>query len=233
MPAPTLTSQSSSTWTDTAVGTETTGTVTWNAGDRLLVLGLTEDSGLTLALPTATGLTFAALGSALAVASNCWAHAWEATAAGAGSGAVSSVAGGGSSGMRGIWCSAWGGCTGFVRTNQQGGASDTLSVTRTAANSAIAFVAGDWNAVGATSPGWVPSGFTQVQAVAHVNMSGFAAYWGDQGATGSTAYGPDGLTGTRKWTQIGVEVLGTVGTAAQQRQPYVFPMHAAIRAARL
>jgi hypothetical protein len=25
-----------------------------------------------------------------------------------------------------------------------------------------------------------------------------------------TAYGPDGLTGTRKWTKVGVEVLGTV-----------------------
>lgn len=233
MAAPTLTSQSSSTWTDTAIGADVTGTVTWNSGDRVLVLAITEDTANTQQLPTATGLTFTALGSALAVSSNCWAHAWQATAGSGSSGTVSSNAADASSAMRGIWASAWGGCTGFVRTNAQGTATDTLSLTRTQDNSAIAFIAGDWNAIGATSPGWVPAGFTQIQALAHTNVSAFAAWWGDQGATGTTAYGPDGLTGTRKWTQIGVEVLGTVSSTPPQRQPYVFPSHAAIKAARL
>ncbi len=213
MPAPTLTSQTSSTWTDTTASSEVSGTLTWNSGDRILVLGVTEDTANTISTPTATGLTFSALGSALATSSNCWAHAWQATAGSSGSGAVTGPAGQVLSAMRGIWCSAWGGSTGFVRTNAQGSATDTLSITRTQANSAIAFIAGDWNAAGATSPGWVPSGFTQVQALAHVNVSAFAAYWGDQGSTGSTSYGPDGLTGSRKWTQIGVEVLGTTSTA--------------------
>jgi hypothetical protein len=214
MPAPTLTSSVTSTWTDTVATAETTGTLTWAAGDRVLVLGVTEDMNNTIAAPTATGLTFAALGSALNAASNCWAHAWQATAAGAGSATVSAAAGEVSTAMRGIWATAWGSCTGFVRTNSQGTATDTLSVTRTQANSAVAYIAADWNAVGATAPGWVPAGFTQVQALAHTNVSAFAAYWGDQGAVGATAYGPDGLTGTRKWTKVGVEVLGTVSTGA-------------------
>lgn len=213
MPAPTLTSQTSSTWTDTVATSEVSGTLTWGSGDRILVLAITEDTGSTLNTPTATGLTFSALGSALAVSSNCWAHAWQATAASASSGAVTAAAGQVNSAMRGIWCSAWGGCTGFVRTNAQGTATKTVSVTRTQDSSAVAYIGGDWNAVGATSPGWVPAGFTQIQAVAHANVSAFAAWWGDQGAAGSTAYGPSGLTGTRKFTHIGVEVLGTASTA--------------------
>jgi hypothetical protein len=87
-----------------------------------------------------------------------------------------------------------------------------LSITRTQANSAIAVIFGDWNAAGTTSPGWVPAGSTQVQALAHANVSALAAYWGDQGSVGTTAYGPDGLTGTRKWTKVGIEVLGTVSS---------------------
>src|ERR1044071_4217792 len=185
MPAPTLPSSTTSTWTDTVASAEVSGTLTWNSGDMILVIGLTEDTNETINLPTATGLTFAALGSALAAASNCWAHVWQATAGSSGSGAVTAAAGQVQTAMRGIWCTAWGGGTGFVPTNSQGTTTDTLSITRTQANSAIAVGFADWNAVGATSPGWVPSGFTQVQALAHTNVSAFAAYWGDQGATGS------------------------------------------------
>lgn len=228
--APTLTSQTSSTWTDTVATTEVTGTLTWNAGDRILVLGVTEDNPVTLNTPTATGLTFAAIGSALTGSSNAWAHAWEATAAGSGSQAVSSTVGGGSA-MRGIWASAWGNCNGFVRTNSSvGTATDTVSVTRTQANSCIAYVGADWNAVGNTSPGWSPAGFTEIQSLAHANVSAFAAHWGDQGGAGTTAYGPAALTGTRKWVHIGIEVLEAAAAATPYRQAiYVAPGFAAHR----
>lgn len=212
MPAPTLTSQVSSTWTDTLNGAETTGSLSWNSGDRILVMGVTEDAASTLALPTATGLTFAALGSALAAGSNCWVHCWEATAGSTSSSVVTANNGEANSAMRGIWVSAWGSCTGFLRTNgTQGVTTQTVSVTRTGANSGIGFIGGDWSAGGVAGIGWTPAGQTQIQAVAHANMTGVCAYWGDQGAAGTTSYGTSGLA-SRKWSQIAVEILGSTAT---------------------
>lgn len=231
--APTLTSQASSTWSDSASTDEvTTGALSWNSGDRILVLGLTENSTFTLNTPTATGLTFSALGSPLLTTNEAWMHAWQATAGSSGSGNITGPVGEVNSAMRGIWCSAWGNCNGFVRTNAQNVTGQTLSVTRTQANSAMAMAAADWNAVGIGGlTGWTPAGYTQVQAEAHADVTAFAAYWGDQGATGTTSYGTTGLSGTRSWTQIAVEILEAAAAAVRPRPPIVSPGWAVVRAA--
>ena len=215
MPAPTLTSQTGSTWDDTVNTSEVTGTLSWNSSDRILVMGFTEDQTTTLSLPTATGLTFAPLGTEITTSNSCWAHAWEATAGSSGSSAVTAtIATGAGTAMRGIHALAWGGCTGFVRTNGAGvNSTQTVSVTRTQANSAMAFASADWSASGTGGLGWTPAGQTQVQAATAAGASSFAAYWGDQGATGTTSYGTTGLAGTA-FSKFAVEVLGTAAAAA-------------------
>lgn len=210
MAAPTLTSSTSSDYTDNAAVSEVTGTLTWNSGDRILVVAMTEDQSFTLATPTATGLTFTALGSAVTPSNSCWLHAWEATAAGSGSSAVTATRSGGTGvAMRGIYAFAYGGSTGFVRTNKAGvNATETVSVTRTLANSAIVFWSADWSASGTGGIGWTPAGQTQLIAQTNTGATAVVGRWDDQGATGTTAYGTTGLAGTA-FTVAAVEVLGT------------------------
>jgi hypothetical protein len=220
VPAPTLTSQTGSTWGDTVNTSEVTGTLSWNSGDRILVVGFTEDQTTTLGTPTATGLTFAALGTAITTSSSCWAHAWQATAAGTSSSAVTAtIASGAGTAMRGIHALAFGGCTGFARTNGAAiNSVQTVSVTRTQANSMIVVLSADWSSSGIGGLGWTPAGQTQLQAVDTAGATGFAAHWPDQGATGTTSYGTTGLAGTT-FSKFAVEVLGTVGAAASVGRP--------------
>lgn len=220
MPAATLTSQTGSTWTDIAGTSETTGTLNWNTGDLILCMGFSEDATLTISTPTATGLTFAALGTVQATAASCWAHAWTATAATTSSSVVTGAIGAGGTGMRGIHALSFGNCTGFVRTNLGTQTSTkVVSITRTQANSLIVAQLADWSASGIAGLGWTPAGQTQLQAANSVNATAFLAYWGDQGATGSTSYGATGISGT-KYTVTGIEVLGTVGGSTAE---HVFP----------
>ncbi len=87
---PVLVTYQESNWTDTASGTESTPSITWQAADVIVVVGATEDSPHTLATPTAPGLTFSLVNSA-GGASNVNTYLWSAVAGGNGSGAVSSV----------------------------------------------------------------------------------------------------------------------------------------------
>lgn len=215
MAAPTLTSQTGSTWSDRVNTDEVTGTLAWNSGDRVLVVGFTEDQTLTLDTPTATGLTFTALGSPITTNNSCWMHVWQATAASSGSSTVTgSRATGTGTGMRGIHAFTFGGCTGFTRTDgSTANLTETVSVTRGQANSMIVFASADWSAGGTGGLGWTPAGQTQVQA-AH-NASGataFCGYWDDQGSTGTTSYGTTGLAGSN-FNKLAVEVLGTAGAS--------------------
>jgi hypothetical protein len=216
--APTLTSSAISTWSDNANVDEVTATLTWNSGDRVVVVGMTEDQGFILSTPTATGLTFTALGTAVTVANSCWLHVWTATAGSSGSGAITaSRATSTGVAMRGIAAFAFGGSTGFVRTNKGGGAgtvnsTQTVSVTRTQANSAVVVVIGDWSAGSSGSATWTPAGATQLVAQTNTGGTAFVARWGDQGATGTTSYGTSGAGGSA-FTISAVEVLGTASSS--------------------
>lgn len=218
MPAPTLTSSAISTWSDNVNTDEVTGTLSWNSGDRILVVGMTEDQGFVLSTPTATGLTFTAVGTAVTVANSCWLHVWQATAGSAGSGTITaSRATSTGVAMRGLAAFAFGTCTGFVRTNKGGGAgavnsTQTVSVTRTQANSALVTVTGDWSAGSVASVALVPAGGTQVVAQTNTGGAAVVGRWGDQGAAGTTNYGTTGMAGNA-FTISAVEVLGTVSTS--------------------
>lgn len=75
----------------------TTGSVAWQAGDRVIFVGGIEEDGGSIFLntPTASGLTFGSIATPDQTASRCWGGAWSATAASNGSGAVSATIAGG------------------------------------------------------------------------------------------------------------------------------------------
>jgi hypothetical protein len=211
---PTLVGSSAATFT-TGNTARTTGSLSWVSGDIILVFGMTADNLVTLTTPTGSGLTFAALtGTPTSAASSAKGYAWSATASGSASGAISSTQSGGSG-------TAGSGIVAYVYRGSDGlgtpavstslGATTTQNLTRAQANSAVAQIWGDFNAVNDVVVTWTPSGQTEDVAT---NVSGqatfFAANWGDQGSTGTTAYGFSGFAGG-DMTAITVEIKGAAG----------------------
>jgi len=225
MAQPTLSDYQESDYSDTATN-EVSASITWSAGDVIVVLGMTENNTRDMGLPTATGLTFAAVaGTPTNTANSCKGYAWTATAGSSGSGAVTSV--------KSHPVSA-GGLSVFVFSGSDGlggtsisaalGSTTTQSLTRTGTNSHVVQIWGDWNAVNDTTVTWTPSGQTQREATF---VSGaatfFAASWGDQGASGATSYGFSGFAGG-DMTAITLEVLGTTGGGSTSLPPQPSPM---------
>src|ERR1700754_2924821 len=110
--APTLVDYQQSNWTDISGSSEVTPAITWQAGDRILVLGLTADNTMTFGVPTATGLPFSELGSTN-TGNQTKGYAWGATAGSGGSSAVTATAAAGGSGARGIAALVYRGSDGF------------------------------------------------------------------------------------------------------------------------
>jgi hypothetical protein len=203
--APTFISATASSFTDTAL-TETTASVSWNSGDVVLVLGVTEDSGRTFSTPTATGLTFALVDSQ-SVANDCGLYLWSATAGSTSSAAVSASTNGGSQ-YSGIVVQVWRGCGGLGTPVKAAGANtQTISLTRVSANSCVAFISGDWNAISASGASASPSGTVDTSG-GNASYGYVVTHYGSQGATGTTSYGVSGWTGTLDAAKIAVEVKG-------------------------
>lgn len=210
---PTLADYQESNFTDLGT-TETTPTVTWSAGDLIVVLGITEDNPRTLNTPTATGLTFSAVsGSPTNSASSTKGYAWTATAGSGGSGAVSAT---GTDHAEGIAVFVFSGTDGLGGTAISAGLGSTTTqdLTRTGTNSHVVQIWGDWNAVNDTTVTWTPTGATQRENTYVAGRATFfVANWGDQGSTGTTGYGFSGYAGGHM-TAITLEIKGTSGGAA-------------------
>jgi hypothetical protein len=216
---PTLVQVSASNHTDTSA-TETTASFTWQSGDVFHILGGTEDNANSLlATPSTAGsnLTFSLI-TATNTGSTAKAYYWRGTASGAGSGTITSAGSGGGL-RRGI--TAWQ----YRGTDGQGtpqtiaaSSAKTISVTRGQANSHIIEILADWNAVGDVTTDPTPAGGNQRVEVSNAgNVDFFVTDWGDQGATGTTAYGITNHTGTVNMAGIAVEILGTAGGASATR----------------
>lgn len=209
MPAPTFADFQQSTWTDLVSSSEVTASVTWQAADDVYVVGMTEDNGHTLGVPTASGLSFSQV-TATNTASNCKVYLWKATAGSGSSGAITATVTGGS-GMHGIAALVVRGSDGNGTPQTiVGSSAKTISVTRTQANSGVLAVFGDWNAVNDTTVDATPTGTVRIAANT-ANGTGFVLSWGDQGATGTTSYGLTNHTGSVKMAGIAVEIKGTTG----------------------
>lgn len=219
MAQPTLSDYQQSTWSDSST-TEATASITWGAGDLIIVLGMTEDDPKTLNTPTATGLTFSAVsGTPTNASSSCKGYAWTSTAGSSGSGVISATTTGGN-GARGLAAFVFSGSDGVGGTaiSTTLGSTTVQSLTRTGDNSHVVQVWGDWNSVNDTTVTWTPG--SETQRVAQY-MAGratfFVANWGDQGASGTTDYGFSGFAGG-DMTAITIEVLGGSGGGAASRQ---------------
>lgn len=211
MAAANIVSVTSSDYDDT--GASESVSITWQTGDRILVLGATEDNSGTLSLPTVAGLTFTAMtGSPTNTASSSKGYAWQATAAGNGSGSVVSSRGGPIS-RAGITVYVLRGCSGLGTPVINVGTGKTVSVVRGGVNSLVAEILVDWSADVDVTIDPLPAGGTQrVAELGAGNYTTFVYDWPDQGATGTTSYGITNSASTGTFTKIAVEILGVGGT---------------------
>lgn len=213
MAAPTLLDYAESDWTD-QITAETTDDLNWNAsGDRIVVLGATEDNGVTAATPTGTGITLGAMsGSPTNTGSSCKAYAWSATASADGNTVLTSTNGG--TGARGIAAWAYSGSDGLGTPVINVGTGLTVSVT-TSQDSSVVMVLADWNATTDVTVTAEPAADSIIRQ--NNVVSGLATFlvieWANQ-AAGTRNYGVTAWTGTGTVSKIAVEVLGTASAAA-------------------
>lgn len=208
---PTVSDYDTSTWTDLSSGSEVTGSITWSAGNTVVVVGGAESGSWTMNTPTATGLSFSLVTSVgSGVGGDGLAYIWSATAGSGGSGAVTATLGAGGSAARGLAAYVFSGSGGTGATATiQGSSAKTISLARTTANSAVVNILVDWNAVSDTAVNSSPGGGTVRQAnesAGHATF--FVTDWGDQGAAGTTSYGITDHTGTVRMSGIALEVKG-------------------------
>lgn len=217
MAAPALVSSSVSTFSDSYTTDESAGSVSWEAGDIVLVWGSisNNNSGFTLSTPTVTGLTFSLATSVNVNNDNndTQQYLWSATAAGSGSGAIACVTNGASGTLRaGIAVQVWRGSDGLgTPVTIDGSTAKTISVTTTQANSVVMWGMSDWNQVGDATVTATPSGTVQHASAESGQADFFAGYTGDLGSIGTYACGIASHTGTVDMSGIAVEVKGTAG----------------------
>lgn len=219
---PTLSNFASSNWADSINGNEVTGTLTWSAGDFIVVVGVTENGSTLINTPTATGLSFSLITHLNNNdGGNVGVYLWTATAASSGSSAITATNGDANVKARGIDAFAYSGSAGLGNTGSMiGDTPKVIPLTRANANSAVISVMGDWNAVNDTSVTSSPAGGTVDTAVNAVNgvevLTSFVVDWGDQGAAGSDSYGITNHTGTVRMSGLAIEIKGAAATTEQE-----------------
>jgi hypothetical protein len=217
--APTLISAQSSNYADTS-NTETTSSISWQAGDLIVVVGSTEGGSIQLNTPTATGLSFSLVTSINVGDSNDTVnYLWQATAGSSGSSAVSATRNDSFTGSRGITAFVYRGSDGIGNTNTlDNSTAKTISLTRNYPSSAVILTMADWNAVNDTTVNPSPSGGTQRVATFHSGHdTTFVFDWPDRGVAGTASYGITNHTGTVDMSGIVVEIRGS--TAYGQGTP--------------
>lgn len=207
MAAPTLLDYAESVWNDPSATVETTDDLDWAAADVIVVLGATEDNGVTMATPTGTGITLSALtGLPTNTASSCKGYGWSGAVTGNGNSVLTST--NGASGTRGISAWAYSGSAGLGTPVVTIDTALTHNVT-VLQDSSVVMVLGDWNATTDVAVTTVPAGGTIREAVNDPGTATFLVIeWANQ-AAGTRAYGVSAWTGTGMITKVTVEVKGT------------------------
>jgi hypothetical protein len=218
---PTVISYGNSTFSDAGNTTNTVAGVSWQAGDIVLVLAGNSNNTAAgrIGTPTVTGLTGTGLtfGSIATVNDNgsnddAQVYGWSATAAGTGSGTISSTSTTPSGERNGIGVFVYRGSDGLgTPVTLDGSSAKTISVTRVQANSHVVVILIDWNQVGDVTVTATPTGTVRFAEAESGQADFFIVSFGDQGATGTTAYGITNHTGTVDMSGIAVEVKGTAG----------------------
>lgn len=223
MAEPTFGDYQESTWTDIFTTDELTASVTWGAGDVVLVVGaISNNTGGALGVPTVSGLTFsqiAAVNAGTTSGDDAVVYMWSATAAASGSGQIASVTSGGDSTQRaGLAAMVWSGSDGFgTPATIDNSTAKTISLTRVQANSHVAVILADWNEVNDTTVNATPTGTVRKAVNLPGQLTVFICTFGDQGATGTTSYGITDHTGTVDMSGIVVEIKGTAAAGNPAR----------------
>lgn len=212
MAAPTLLDYAESNWADTSTSVDTTDDLDWAAAtDVIVVLGATEDNGLSMATPTGTGITLSALsGLPTNTASSCKGYGWSGSVSGNGNSVLTST--NGASGARGLAAWAFSGSGGLGTPVVSVNTNLTHNMT-VAQDSTVVMVLADWNATADVTVTTVPAGGTireATQATGGTTATFLVIEWANQ-AAGTRAYGVSAWTGTGTITKVSVEVLGTAG----------------------
>lgn len=213
MAAPTLLDYAESNFADTGSTTDTTDDLDWAAAsDVIVVLGITEDNGLTMATPTGTGITLSALsGLPTNTGSSCKGYGWSGAVSGNGNSTLVST--NGASGARGIAAWAFSGSDGLGTPVVSVDTNLTHNVTVAQADSTVVMILGDWNATSDVTVTTVPAGGTIREATQAPGTATFLVIeWANQ-ATGTRAYGVSAWTGTGTITKVTVEAKGTASGA--------------------
>ena len=235
MPAAVVDYQNTSWAGQTASGVdEVTASLSWNAGDWICVVGATEDSGVTIATPTASGLTFELLGSTSG-ATNCNTYCWAARATSNGSGAITADTSSGGNHSKGIAALVVRDSSGVGNiATLTGSTAKTITLQTTATDSLVICVLGDYNAVNDTTVNPTPATNGTVRLAVNDSgiYSGYVVSWESQGAPASTAYGITDHTGTVDMSGVVLEFrsastsyygAGTVGSGGTTSVSVPYP----------
>ena len=218
MPASIVDYQATDWSTQTASGVdEVTSSISWNAGDWIIAVGGTEVNTATIAVPTASGLTFQTVQS-LATASNCGVYVFAARATSDGSGAITADTVSGSNLAKGIAAIVVRDSSGIgAVATIDGSTAKTITLGTTAPDSTVISVMCDFAAVNDTTVDPTPStnGTVRLANNAPALFSAFVTTWTSQGAVASTAYGITNHTGTVDMSGIVLELRSAPASAAQ------------------
>jgi fibronectin-binding autotransporter adhesin len=215
MAAPTYVSFGSTTFNTSSEATKTVS-ITTAVGDRIVVVTLGEsgDGALTTA-PTGGSLTYTQVANLGTASSSSRAIAWTATATAAATFTVTIARPTTSSGLKWggmVW--VWRASDGFgaVGAPTVGSTSNSVTLTTTAANSALCVASSDWNAVdGATRTRRTVNSSTGTENIYGRDSAAYTWYaqrYDDAGAAGSKTAGYSAPSGQNS-AIIAVEVLGT------------------------
>lgn len=219
MAAPTRVSATPSAF-NTSTSPQTVAGVAVQAGDLITVRGIGEDGQVVWTTPTSAGLAFTPLGDVGTNGASSRVTVWSADIASPGTISVA-MSDTGATGWWGFLVTVWRDHAGIGQVATVNGGtspnSASLAITTTAANSALEFAFGDWNAIDGTSRtyrsvnGSAATEDSYFRDSAH--FAAYAAYYADAGAIGSYTVGTTAPTG-QKYTVVAVEVKGGATVAA-------------------
>lgn len=184
-----------------------TASVSWLAGDKIIVIGGVGDEASNLSVPTATGLTFtqkAFTNNPSGNFADVW--VWEATAGSNGSSTINGTRTSGGSGWFLVGM-VFRGSDGVGATAVNTSTTKTLSLTRGQAESAAVYVGLDYSAPSIAAT-FTPTVDTSVHNAKEGTSYGVhIGLWTDEDAAGSTTYGVTS-TSTGNFAKAAFEVLG-------------------------
>lgn len=217
MAAPTLVSYTEVASWVTGSTSKATASVSWNAGDIIVVLAGTESDTATPAVPTATGLTFASVAVNSAVGT-CSGRLSTATAAGTSSSAITTTLSSGTPHWGfGVW--VWRGSTGVGNNIEQHTATKTKALTITSPNSAVMCGVFDFQpgAAGSGTPAVTNTRQSSLDATHYTRL----VFDNIDYSTSGSSWGQTGGGSTGPFTILAIEILNDGGGGATNWGPWM------------